>query len=465
MKYGKLLVLFALPLVITGCKEDKKKTAPKPEEPNTEEKGKVLVTFAGSFEGAPSEYEVEVEYNNDQFRHAATVFDDDLKMLSLASSGITDTTERATSFYETMYFDNFDYDGYEEISEDTVGYFFAHKAIDNFDLFAVSVRGFNYGKEWANNFTIGSEGDHEGFSLRAHEVYLDLVAYISNVLNDLQREAESEVKVWITGYSRGGAIAGLVADNLMRSDHFSIGEENLYTYTFEAPANVALENKVEYPNVFNLVNEADLVTYIPPEQYGLVRCGTDINIYSNQVERWLKKLDNHIELPRFFADSSAGYTNEKGFITYLLNNLLVETEDEGSLATRAEYVNNYQDDLAYLIALFFDLPSSTTEKIQAAFAKLEGIQLMIALTGDDGLYNVIKPVLDEDEIEYDDAKLKSSTNKITTLIRSHISFILNIIDASAGGVKESFSSNLSRATSMHYPEVTYVLLLNQQFAE
>ncbi len=232
MKLTKLLALSIIPLMVIGCDKQKPKPEPKPE-PNTEEKGIVKIKFAGSFEGAPSEYEVEVKYNNNQFRHAATIFDDDLKMLSLASSGVSDTVESETSFFETMFYDNFEDHGYEEITEDTVGYFFAHKEIDDFDLFAVSIRSFNYGKEWANNFTIGSEGNHQGFSLRAAEIYSDLITYITNVLTDLERELESNVKVWITGYSRGGAIAGLVTDNLMRTSQFSIGEENLYTYTFE----------------------------------------------------------------------------------------------------------------------------------------------------------------------------------------------------------------------------------------
>ena len=464
MKHTKLLTLSIIPLMVIGCNNNKPK--PKPEH-NTEEKGKVTVTFTGSFEGAPSEYEVEVKYNNNQFRHAATVFDDDLKMLSLASSGITDTTERATSFFETMYFDNFDYDGYEEITEDTVGYFFAHKAIDDFDLFAVSVRGFNYGKEWANNFTIGSEGDHEGFSLRAREVYLDLVAYISNVLNDLQREAESEVKVWITGYSRGGAIAGLVADNLMRSDHFSIGEENLYTYTFEAPANVAAENKVEYPNVFNLVNEADLVTYIPPEQYGLVRCGTDINIYNSEVETWLRKLDYHIELPKFYSNSTSGYTTEKQFIAHFMNLVLAETSSaSASLKTRTDYVNNYQTDLAWFISFMMDLPSSTNEKIMASLQNLDAQDLIaILLLGEDALAPKVEAVLDEDGIEYDKDNLESATGKLCTFIRSHGDLLEALIDFSSYSVNTKIMSNISRSTSMHYPEVTYVLLLNQKFAE
>ena len=467
MKHSKLLVLFTLPLVIVGCQNNKQKPAPKPEEPNTEEKGKVSVTFAGSFEGAPSEYEVEVKYNNDQFRHAATVFDDDLKMLSLASSGITDTTERATSFFETMYFDNFDYDGYEEITEDTVGYFFAHKAIDDFDLFAVSVRGFNYGKEWANNFTIGTEGDHEGFSLRAHEVYLDLVAYISNVLDDLNREVESEVKIWIAGYSRGGAIAGLVADNLMRSDHFSIGEDNLYTYTFEAPANVAVENKIEYPNVFNLVNEADLVTYIPPKQYGLVRCGTDINIYNSEVEIWLKNLDNHIELPRFYTNSSAGYTTEKQFIAYFINLLTAETSaSSASLKTRTDYVNNYQADLAWFISFYMDLPSSTSEKVMASLQTLTAEDFVkILFLSEDALAPKIEAVLDEDNIEYDKDKLESATGKLCLFMRTHGDLLEALIDLSSYSLNTKIMSNISRSTSMHYPEVTYVLLLNQQFAE
>ena len=463
MKQHRLLALLTLPLVIVGCSNNKSK--PKPE-PNTEEKGKVTITFAGNFEEAKSVYEVQFKYGNDQFRHSATIFDDDLKMLSLASSGISDSVDRATSFFETMFFDSFEDHGYEEITEDSVGYFFAHKTIDDFDLFAVSVRGFNYGKEWANNLTIGSEGNHQGFQLRANEISTSLSNYISTLLEELNREENSTVKVWISGYSRAGAIAGLVSDNIMTSNQYNIDENKLYTYTFEAPANVSIENKIEYENVFNLVNEADLVTYIPPEQYGLCRCGTDINIYNDQLEKWLKKLDYHINLPKFYASSADGYTNEKEFIEYLIGLITAETSaSSASMKTRADYVNNYQSNIAWMISFFMSIPSSTTEKIMSVFQDLKSEDIIALMLGGDPIAPKIETILDEDEIEYDKTKLEESTGKLCSFMRAHGDLLAALIDFAAQKANEKMMSNISRVTSVHYPESTYVLLLNQNFAE
>ena len=102
--------------------------------------------------------------------------------------------------------------GFEDISaeeltstptRDSVGTAIAHKTVDSGELVAVAIRGDNYESEWCSNLTAGSEGDAKGFNDAADKVLDRLRQYISD--NGLK-----DVKLWISGYSRAGAVADLM---------------------------------------------------------------------------------------------------------------------------------------------------------------------------------------------------------------------------------------------------------------
>lgn len=60
-----------------------------------------------------------------------------------------------------------------------------------------------------------------------------------------EKNITGDIKLWITGYSRGAAVANLVAGELDKGLH-SLGEavtlhpSNIYAYCFEPPAGVLL---------------------------------------------------------------------------------------------------------------------------------------------------------------------------------------------------------------------------------
>ena len=433
---------------------------------NNPERGRISFTMPASLNESIEEYNFKFDYNNNYFRHSATQIDDDLKMLSFASSVVSDSVERASAFFGGMFFDNFQYYDYETITEDTIGHFFARKIVDDFELYAVSIRGFEYQAEWANNFMIGNSDDHYGFSLRANDVFGHLVAYISTL-----HTPDKVVKVWMSGYSRAGAISDFVSMKLMTTNIFNINANTLYTYTFEAPASVSDAHSVSYTNVFNFYNSTDLIPYIPPQQYGLRRTGTDLDIYDANVDNLVANFDSQIVIPTFTAKSGR-YDTEPQFIAHLLDGMLENTGDEGSMATRQEYVNNYQTDLAYLISMVFTLPPETSDKVMASLTNIGAADAFQIIIGNDPLHEKIEAVLDEDGIEYDKTKLESATGKLCTFIRSHFSltggklineFIEISIIPPSGSINQKMVDNVSRAVTMHYPEITYCLLANTHY--
>ena len=244
MKTSKLILLTIIPMLLSGC-NTKKKSSSNPPAPFECD---VSVHMSGMVnpEKSSSGYNITVKYKESSFNGAATTYSDDLKMLSFASSLVTESKEAAQTFFTTLGYERVADGGYDAVTENSIGYYIAHKSIGDSEMLAVSIRGFNYGKEWANNFKLGAEGNHAGFEARANDIY--------NVLKpSFTTYSGKTIKLWISGYSRGGAISNVLASKLLTSKEITIKKENLFVYTFEAPACLSEANAVAYENVFNFI--------------------------------------------------------------------------------------------------------------------------------------------------------------------------------------------------------------------
>lgn len=175
------------------------------------------------------------------------------------------------------------------------------------ELIAVSVRG-SYGSEWLSNFNLGAgeaaaaaealaderSHDHTGYQVAALEILGELDAWV-----DEADARGAEVSVLLTGHSRGGAVAGLLAAMLDDRAAAGTGEDarteadaaaqapmqrvpRVFAYTFASPRTTlnVRGNDARYGNIFNIVNPADLVTNLPLESWGYVRYGVDVPLPS-----------------------------------------------------------------------------------------------------------------------------------------------------------------------------------------
>ncbi len=146
---------------------------------------------------------------------------------------------------------------------------YANGASTGYTLIPVVVRGGGYWHEWYSNGILGESGDAKGFSLAADEVLSGIEAYIE----EFGLEGR-QLKFWVTGYSRAAAVSDLVAKRLV--DKYSTGA--VYGYTFETPIAGTESGKAagkNYNCIHNVVNYADLVTYVAPSGMGFVRYGQD----------------------------------------------------------------------------------------------------------------------------------------------------------------------------------------------
>ena len=124
------------------------------------------------------------------------------------------------------------------------------------------------GNEWYSNFDIGYTAEHSGFSRAADFIELKVGDYL------FTRAIGMEPEFFVTGYSRGGAVAGILAKRL--SERY--GTDSVRAYTFASPRVTISRHVTRYNCIFNLVRDEDIITRIPPESWGYLRYGKDITL-------------------------------------------------------------------------------------------------------------------------------------------------------------------------------------------
>ena len=212
--------------------------------------------------------------------------------------GISDTTwfinqsSRLKDFFDTIHYTDFDTnEDYKAPCDfDTIGVGAAKKEIGNgYTVVARAPRSAGYYREWANNIFLGtgenSDYMHEGWYNAANKLLSFLDEYITKYVNT------PKVKIWLTGFSRGGATAniaaGILDDKLDKkikpfTKNVEISHIDIYTYTFEAPQGANMNSKNRklphdsiYNNIFNIINPNDLVPKVAMYQFGFTRFGID----------------------------------------------------------------------------------------------------------------------------------------------------------------------------------------------
>ena len=152
------------------------------------------------------------------------------------------------------------YDYYGTYNPHTCGYSLAFKKSEYSDdiICLVSVRGsqsLDYNADWIGNFEIVPDEDkHIGFSYPANKIYDNIQNYVKN------NGITSDIKFFITGHSRGAAVANLVSVKLMEN---GVSSANIYNYNFACPDVACKVIFPTYNNIFNLCNREDIVPFVP----------------------------------------------------------------------------------------------------------------------------------------------------------------------------------------------------------
>lgn len=196
------------------------------------------------------------------------------------NSGFTMDLLKKTGFsMDDLVSDDMEY----EPTEDTIGTVISHKKTAYGEVIVAAVRGGSYGLEWVNTFDIGESGDAKGLSAAARK------------LNDRIRNYEKKygligAKLFITGYSRGGSVSDLAGKYINENlGDYGITADDLYVYTFGAPAASCTENGFE--NIHNVVNINDPVPLFFSENWGLYCSGVRESLIAEDINVKYKQLD------------------------------------------------------------------------------------------------------------------------------------------------------------------------------
>ena len=168
---------------------------------------------------------------------------------------------------------------YPDPKTNTIGYAISSKNIKNSagktcSLLMVTVRGGGYMDEWGGNFDLGTKDEHQGFNEAALQVRDGIKKYVEKYKDKLPYE----LKVWISGYSRGAATTNLVAKMLDDGEVEGLTRDNIYAFCFECPQNTTRPKTYvkgdKYKNIVSVVNPIDIVTKVAMSKFGFRRYGT-----------------------------------------------------------------------------------------------------------------------------------------------------------------------------------------------
>lgn len=186
-------------------------------------------------------------------------------------------------------------DGYKDDPDDVTEFVVGHRSVNyknqKREIIVMAVRGTNgTNAEWSSNFDVGADDDayynrvgyvhpdwknkinHKGFDVTANRVLKKYDAYVKKYkLND----STIKKSILITGHSRGAAIANLLGAHFAGDNKYKS-----YTYTFACPGNTTDRDaaNTKYNSIQNIVNEDDIIPYLPLKKWGFRRYGTTRSI-------------------------------------------------------------------------------------------------------------------------------------------------------------------------------------------
>lgn len=117
--------------------------------------------------------------------------------------------------------------------------------------------------EWLSNLNLNDNGKteremHEGFTKASRQVELVLAAFAVKHKIDF-----NDAYLFITGHSRGAAVANIVAQDVSRAGFFST--EHVFAYTFASPNVTTAQDatSAKYNYIWNIVSGEDVVPAVP----------------------------------------------------------------------------------------------------------------------------------------------------------------------------------------------------------
>ena len=277
-----------------------------------------------------------------------------------------------------------------------------------YTLLAIIPRSAGYKQEWVGNFNVGTGDFHQGFKEARDEALRFAKQYIKN------HNVTGDLKVWIAGHSRGGAVSNLLGGFFAGGgiDYFgdavSITPQDVYCYTFATPRNIksgvanntilsvggarggvyqydtpgepyeysgggaVVPTDEIYTGIRNYPFNYDVITYLPPALWGFTNYGqycTFEDVTEEQMRKELSSLSPYAYnkyinggVPSQFRektldlatlstkDREGGRSGVEGWVEFLEERIAGFAK---TFPTNEAYVNNgYQKTLQSYISMY-----------------------------------------------------------------------------------------------------------------
>ena len=282
-------------------------------------------------------------------------------------------------------------------------------------------------------------------------------AYIKENYNDAYES--KKLKLWIAGYSRGAAVSNVLSYLILGDNEkkLNIEPENVFCYTYATPRGLIEEHAIDFPNVFNIISEADIVTHVAPVEYGFYRCGMDKVIfdgedssytvksetteessggknqkrwYTSKVDKILADFDEAANLPKYMLESkSYSEGEEPEFTTEFIGEkkLIVElfeilTEKDGSstggysFKTRELYADTVQPHIAYFTSILLSDMGVLTDLSKLVEGNKVLTKGMSWIREEDAFYNDLMQILNSKNIPYNSEELKGHCDALLQML-------------------------------------------------
>ncbi len=238
-------------------------------------------TITGQFNSFDRIYTWDYLYSDGYFRRSSEEYNHNLARLSLgmALASFRDLNNPdnqgglLVDYFEKLGLEDIETDSYNsEPQPYSVTYGMGTLKLWDTNVVVVAICSGNYGAEWASNLTVGDNTRSDGFQDASQKVQKALKEYME------RHTIRGDVKLWITGYSRGGAVANITAADCIDSGVF----DDVYAYTFATP--LTTREPGNYNNIFNIIQKNDVVPKVPLADWGYRHYGNDLFLVSPEVD-------------------------------------------------------------------------------------------------------------------------------------------------------------------------------------
>ena len=180
------------------------------------------------------------------------------------------TTNDTSFWYTKELLKKLNFKQNSSVKKEKTGAIISHKQLGDQYLVAIICSSTDP-NEWTSNFNISKNKnnkakEHYGFRKAANSIEKQVNSYIK------KNKIEGTTKLWITGHSRGAAVANIIAADYSANNKY--GKENVYAYTFATPNVAKLKSpEKKFTNIKNFVYENDIVTRVPLKKWGYKKNG------------------------------------------------------------------------------------------------------------------------------------------------------------------------------------------------